>query len=169
MCIRTRDVLIAVCCLVIVLTAIPLFVVRFIDPWSEICCTHQEINIRTGQARYSRYIWYVKVFESVEDTAVSAALGDEPDVPELGPWHRANTFSPFVNHSPHYIYHAALHQARVLGQIFEVFKPSEEEKAAMARGLLKNWQEAQSDSDAGEYLQQLWERLEAGRKPEPSG
>jgi hypothetical protein len=53
------------------------FVVPYLDPGSKMNCRVEEINIRTGQARYTRYLWHVRISQRVEDTPLSLALGGE--------------------------------------------------------------------------------------------
>lgn len=36
-------------------------VVPLLVPWTSINCVHEEISVRTGQARYTRYLWFVAV------------------------------------------------------------------------------------------------------------
>jgi len=54
-------------CLILPPVVVPVFV-----PWSEINCRHDDINIKTGQGRYSRYIWFVKVSEKVIETQLES-------------------------------------------------------------------------------------------------
>jgi hypothetical protein len=132
--------------------AVPVFI-----PWSDINSLHQDINIKTGQARYRRSVWFVTVSETIEETPISAALGGEPvDVGDIEGWHRVNTLSPgVVRHSPHYKFHSALHQAQDLNLIFEMLQPSAEQRREIAKTLLALWQMSGCDSGADEYLKEL--------------
>ncbi len=139
------------------------FVVPVFAPWSAINCSHQDINIKTGQARFSRYIWYICVHEEVVDTPLSIALqGKEVNVADIEPWHRANTFFPGVHHSPHYCFHAALNQAKYAGDIFELTNATPDRKREIAETILKLWQQNGSYFEAGKYLsgleKGLWEK-----------
>lgn len=97
---------------VAVLLLAPLVVPIFV-PWSGINCQHQDINIKTGQASYSRSLWFVMISERIKDTPLSRALqGETVDVANINAWHRVNTFSPGIRHLPHYKFHSALYQAR---------------------------------------------------------
>ncbi len=152
-----------------VLTAVivlpPLIVPICFNPWSEINCQHQEINIQTGQARYTYYLWYVPVSERTEDTPLSLALQGKtvqlasdkltnPDT-ETEPWHSANTFSFAVGHSPHHRYHAALWQSHVFGVIADEYDLTPAEQQAIAKDILIRWQESGGDSGADAIIDEL--------------
>jgi hypothetical protein len=135
----------------------PLVVPIFI-PWSGINCRHQDINIKTGQARYSRSLWFVKVSERVEDTPLSVALqGETVDVADIKAWHRVNTFSPGVRHSPHYIFHSALHQAHQMNLFESLHELTPERKEGIAKSILTAWQQSGRDSGADELINKLME------------
>jgi len=92
-------------------------VVAIIFPWTGINCKHQDINIKTGQIRYTRSLWFMTISERVEETILSKAMeGHIVDVADIKPWHRVNTFSPYLNNSPHYIFHSALSQINQIKQ-----------------------------------------------------
>ena len=106
-------------------------------------CRHEEINIKTGQARLSRHLWFVKVAEHVNNTPLSLALNGETDRQgRLGVGDRENTFSPGTHHSPHYRYHGALWQAHQMEMIAEMYGWSREQQRDAARAILTVWQES---------------------------
>lgn len=120
---------------------LPPLIVPVFFPWSPINCWHEEINIKTGQARHTRSLWFVTVSARVEDTPLSEALrGEIVDVSDIEPWHRVNTFSPGVHHSPHYRYHAALHQAKQLDAAFQMLDVGPEDRQSIAKEVLRLWQ-----------------------------
>ena len=136
------------------LVALPPLMVPVFIPWSEINCEHQEINVRTGQARCSRSLWFVKVSERVEDTALSHALnGETVDVAEIEPWHRVNTFSPGQRNSPHYRYHGAFSQANMFEMLQQMHGLNKADAAGLAREALIQWQTSGNDFAAGKLLQ----------------
>lgn len=133
-------------------------VVPIFMPWSPINCEHQYINIKTGQARYTRCLWFVTVSEKIKDTPLSLAMqGDTVDVADIKAWHRVNTFSPGVRHSPHYIFHSALHQARQMEMLVSLKKMTPERKKEIATGILTAWQQSGRDSGADELIYELME------------
>lgn len=135
----------------------PLIVPVFV-PWSAINCQHQDINIKTGQARYSRCLWFVKISEETKDTPLSAALqGELVDVADIKPWHRVNTFSPGVHYSPHYVFHGALYQANQMNMICTLHDLAPERKREIAKTILALWQNTGRDSGAEEYIHRLIE------------
>ena len=93
---------------VLVVVLLP-FVILFFNPWSEVLCLHQDINIETGQSRSTYYVYYIKISENISETSLSDLIdGEVKYINNIEPWHRVNTFSPLVSHSPHYRYHGAL-------------------------------------------------------------
>ena len=159
-----RWVFIAIGVLAAVLVLAPI-VVPFFRPWSEINCRNEEINIKTGQARYSRSLWFVRISEQIKDTPLSLALHDETvDVKGIPAWHRVNTFSPGpgAGHSPHYIFHAALWQANQMEMIASMRALTPEQKRDAARAIMTAWQKSGSYGGAGEVLENLWK--EGGSK-----
>ena len=140
-----------------ILIAGPWVVPRLV-PWSAIHCRDQEINIKTGQARYSRYLWYIKVSERAEDTILSKVLGGESvDVADIVPWHMVNRFSPGLHHSPHYRFHGALSQTRQIELLFQLLEPDVQRKKQIVQNLLTLWQTHGSDYEASRYLATLSE------------
>ena len=138
----------------------PLIVPVFV-PWSGINCRHQEINIKTGQVRHSRFLWFVKMSERVKDTQLSLTLqGEVVDVDSIAAWHRVNTFSPGLRHSPHYIFHSAFGQAASLEVIFEMHNATERQRKDAVKGLLSQWQESGNDHAAEDYIHELDKQLE---------
>jgi hypothetical protein len=160
---KKRWVTIAIGVLAAVLLLSPI-VVPFFLPWSEINCRHEEINIKTGQARYSHVLWFVKVSEQIKDTPLSLALqGETVDVADVQAWQRVNTFSPGVRHSPHYIFHGALYQAHEMEMIGSMLGFTAERKREVARAILTAWQKSGSYQGANEYIQGLMEEPKRGR------
>jgi hypothetical protein len=138
-----------------------LFLVPIFIPLSGINCQHQDINIKTGQARYSRCVWFMKISERMEETPLSRALnGEKVDVAEVKDWHRVNTFSPGVHHSPHYRFHGALAQVRKFEMLQEMYKLDPTNSAGIAKQLLVEWQTTGSDYAAGRFLNDKMIELE---------
>ena len=126
------------------------WIVPFFVPWSGVNCRRSEINIKTGQARYSRSLWFVTISQRLTDTRLSLALqGETVDVADIEAWHRVSTTSPGVSHSPHYRFHGALHQSHML----ELFPPQQQPE--IAKATLTAWQASGDDSQAGSMLQEL--------------
>ena len=135
----------------------PLVVPIFI-PWSGINCQHQDINIKTGQARYSRRLWFVNVSARIDDTFLSRARqGDTVDVADIKAWHRVNTFSPGLRNSPHYIFHSALHQAHQMELLASLHELTPEHKKEIAKSILTVWQQSGRDDGADELISKLME------------
>ena len=120
--------------------------------WSPINCWHEDVDIRTGKTRYSRYILYRNTKTEIKDSALSSALfpqernGIEPD------WRRVNTFSPGIHHSPHYVFHGALNQIRMMETVFEMHNFTPGQKRKLAQDILTLWQHEDGDYLVGQYL-----------------
>lgn len=126
--------------------------------WPELCCRYEDINIKTGQARSSRYVGFVKISEEIRDTPISVALeGKVIDVADIEPWNRVYTFSPAV-HSPHHSFHGALNQARQIELIGELNELGPEEKRAIAGNVLKLWQTEGQYRPVNDYLRTVVEK-----------
>ena len=134
------------------------WVIPAVTPWSAINCRDQEINIKTGQARYSRYLWYVKISERVEATILSQVLrGKAVNPADIAPWHMVNRFSPGLHHSPHYSFHGALAQMREIELLFEILAPDAQRKKQTVTDLLTLWQTHGDYFEARRYLATLSE------------
>ena len=132
-------------------------VVPLISPWSRLNCWYEDINIQSGQARRSSYLWFLKVSEAIEDTLLSRALDGEhvEVVSDIEPWQRVNTFSYAAHHSPHYRFHGAFVQIVQLDGVFKMLHATAERKREIAKKLLTLWQSSGGDSGADEYIRQL--------------
>jgi hypothetical protein len=155
---KTVQLMLAVALAVIVL---PPLVVPVFVPWSAINCEEQEINIQTGQARYSRRLWFVRIPERVEETALSRVLdGETVKVEDAEAWHLVNTFSPGDRHSPHYSFHGALFQAGEFGTLQQVYGLDKADAAKLAREVLARWQTSGSDFAGGSLLEEKMVELQ---------
>ncbi len=140
--------------IVAILFLAPIILPRF-EPWTwtELNCVHAEINIKTGKARYSSYLWYMKISERIEETPLSLTLqGETIDIKEIQSWRLFHSSSPGINHSPHYLFGAALSQAKELDIIVENLSLSPERKKEIARKILTLWQESEDYGSASDYL-----------------
>jgi hypothetical protein len=134
------------------------FIVPLFVPWSGINCEHQDINIKTGQARYSHSLWFIKISERIEDTPLSMALqGETVDVADIQPWQRVNTFSLGIRHSPHYRFHSALPQAKQFEMIEALTDLTPERKSEIAKEILTAWQQTGMATGADEYILSVME------------
>jgi hypothetical protein len=123
--------------------------------WPKLCCRYADINIKTGQVRYVRYLGLVKLSDEVADTAISLALeGRTIDVVEIEPWHPVYRLSPGVR-SPCYRYVSALGQARQIELIDELIELSPERRRRIAEQVLKLWQTEGDCSSVSAYLQTI--------------
>jgi len=139
----------------IVGVVIPLFVVPLFLPWSPINCRYEEVDITTGRLRFSRYLFYCKVSERIEETALSKMLPEDIVSESTPQWRKVNTFSVGCNYSPHHQFHSAIVQIRFLSGIWEMSQQyglTDSTKRAMALHVLALWQHDGSDRLAAEYI-----------------
>ena len=121
----------------------PIVIFQIYDPWSKVCCKVYEINIKTGQMRISRYLYFRVLWHEVRDTPLSIALGGESiEVVAIEPWHEISVFSPSSPHSsPLCLFHNA---GLLISQFDSACKRqhlTKEEKRRIAEGILTRWQE----------------------------
>jgi hypothetical protein len=144
---------------VVALVVLPPLFVPLISPWSEINCKHEYINLKTGHGRRERRLWYVLISEQVFDTSLSrASKGGPDDLPSVNQWRIVNTFSPWQGNSPHYRFHAALHQTRRLEEIWGLLNEvTPEKKREHANEVLNLWRTTERTGTAEDYLDSLLE------------
>jgi hypothetical protein len=84
-----------------------------------------------------------------------ALQGETVDVADIPAWHRVNTFSPGVGHSPHYVFHSALFQAHQMETIGSTLRLTPERKREVAKAILTAWQKSARDYGANDYIRKL--------------
>ena len=131
-------------------------------PWSGVNCWQDDIDLTSGRTRHTRYLLWVPVTRSVQDSALTRALSPE-DRANLGEdWHPVVTLSPGLHHSTHSRFHGAIHQIRRLESCREFGKMTPQARRETARHVLRLWHQAGSYFPADAYVQRVWERaLEA--------
>lgn len=134
-----------------------LFLVPAFFPWTPVNCEHQEIDLLTGRARFIQMRFFVPISTRYEHTPISEALGISNIDSPTGDWKRVNTFSPGVQHSPHYRHHGALSQANNLGLMWQVTEFADEARRESASTVMRLWRDSGGDSGAREFLYRLGE------------
>ncbi|MEP4079033.1 hypothetical protein [Haloferula sp.] len=151
---------------VAILLSLP-FIVPLFSPWSHINCREFELDLASGQQRMTRYLYWIPVRSEIDDTPASLALG-ESTVAGAGPsWVRTSTFGPFTRHSPHYRYHSAYYQIRMLDLVWEEFGFGADGRRATAAELLRRLRIDGSDSPGSDYLNELRKSGEQGSGGDP--
>lgn len=124
-------------------------------------CETQEINIKTGQARHRRYLFFVRIRDTTKDTVLSRAITEPVSVAEIKDWHTVNQFAPPWDHiSPHYRFHGALSQVRTVEILQKSFDLNQSNVASIARQLLIEWQTNGSYFAASRFLNDTMMELE---------
>ena len=154
-----RPIALAVATLAVVAalaTMTPLF--DFWFRWSPINCRYEEVDIATGRLRFTRYCLYRKVSEEIRPSALSACLPEEVIASATPQWHRVNTFSPGLNHSPHHAFHGAIFQIQELERIWndrEFYGFPDELRRQSAQHVLALWRFSLDDGLACKYIRAL--------------
>lgn len=124
-------------------------------PWSPINCWHYDVDIHSGRIRYTRYFAFVPISQRIDESALSRALQPEDLRASHPDWRRALTFSPGVRHSPHYLFHSAIHQIWELEMAWRVGEFTPAARRSSAKRVLELWQEGQSANAAKPYLRAI--------------
>ena len=132
-------------------------------PWSGINCTTQEVDIYSGRIQHSRLLLFVPIERSVEDSALTKALLPEDTASLAAEWHHALTFSPGLRHSPHYIFHSAIHQIHELESAWQMAEFTPAARSATAKRVLQLWQQSGSDDGPRDYLRAVMELILSDR------
>lgn len=122
--------------------------------WSPLNCTCEDIDINSGRIRYRRYLAGLCVYTSVKETRLSRILSESTDVGSAD-WHVANTFSPLVHHSPHHMYHGAIHQVHQIETIWDLYSFTPAAKQQMARDVVSLWHSDEGYHPVNYYLNEL--------------
>ena len=124
-------------------------------PWSPVNGWHYDMDIASGRIRYTRYLFWVPWRQVIEDSALTKALRPEDLADVQADWHRVQTFSPGVSHSPHYHFHSATAQIRELEIAWTLAEFTPAARRTSAKRVLQLWQLAGRDNGARDYLRTL--------------
>jgi hypothetical protein len=122
--------------------------------WSPLNRWHEKVDLNTGRIRRQWELLGIYVSDTIEESAISRILATEiADKPAN--WRIVNTFSPLVNYSPHYSYHAAIWQIQELELDWKVVPFTEEAKKQAARDILMLWQLGKGYNPVNKYMQEI--------------
>jgi hypothetical protein len=127
-------------------------------------CSEAEIDIAGGRIRHTRYLLWVPISQVVVDSALTKALPPDDKVGLPADWHPVVTLSPGLRHSPHYRFHGAFSDIRILEFSWECGTMTPEARRASAQQVLRLWQEDGSDLRARRYIQLIWERVQVAEQ-----
>lgn len=144
------------------------FIVPLFSPWSRINCREFELDLVSGRERVTRYLYGVPVHRELRGTAASDALGAAVSDHDEAEWVRTNTFGPFTRHSPHYVYHSASHQVKMLELVWDEFGYDADGRRETAQELLSRFRSTGSDSAGDDYIQELTKIGEQGAGGQPA-
>ena len=155
---RALLVLVVVPSILLVLSLFGLF------PWSGLNCWQNDVDIMSGRIRQTRYLLWIPVQRSVWDSALTRAVQPAETMDLRPDWHAVVTLSPGLHHSPHYVFHGAIHQIRELELCWEYGKMTPAAREETARNLLRLWHQNLSYMRATDYLQAIQERALDAKK-----
>lgn len=111
-----------------------------------------EVDIHSGRIRRTSHILFIRVRHAVEESPLSAVLASADQAGREPDWKTVNTFEGTRRVSPHYLYHSAISQMRRLEQLWAMVPFTPEANAEVAMNVLRLWQTAGHDGDAGQYI-----------------
>ncbi len=125
-------------------------------PGSRVWCRCVEVDVATGRLRQSSCFFGFTTDERVLDSFVTRVLGPERVAAATPQWQTVSVFAPGRDYSPHYVYHSASGQIKMLESICREECP-EDARLRAVEGLLECWREG-SDGMANVYLYALMEK-----------
>jgi hypothetical protein len=144
-------------CILLLLAAFPLSEAGLF-PWSGLNCWTSEIDVYSGQRRYTRYLYWIPTQTSIYDTAITKELTPENLKGLPTKWYLVNTGSPQIHHSPHYRYHGAWEQIRDLEDLWKRTGATKESRRFTAIQILRLWQTG-STNEVRLLLNKMYEKL----------
>jgi len=142
---------------ILVVCGMAIWISGILMPWSKVNCWEELVDITTGRVRTQRFFLYMKVRETIVDSELTKVLEPADLAGKTPKWHRMNTFSPGVRHSPHYTFHGAFGQMRQLHICWDIAKFTPSARRESAKRLLQAWQTGGHDHAADGYLRALGE------------
>jgi len=141
----------------LLITVVLIVAALLLPPWSDQYARYDEINIKTGQARITLYSNFgKKTSETIEETVLSRLIHGEVDATPVEAWHAVNSFSRRRRCSPHYQFHGALSQVKMVEYLFESVDWDEARRREVAEHVLTLWQQDNCYHGVDDYLQELW-------------
>jgi len=141
-----------------------------IAPWTPLNCRYEDVDIRSGRIRHTRYLLFCRISDRIVSTVLSEALLPTDFDAASPDWRRVNTLSPGVPHSPTHTFGGAISQMDIIATMWKVveFTPAARRESALR--LLTSWQRGEGARDARPYVNALLE-LTGGTaaQPEPIG
>ncbi len=155
---KSRRILRVLCWSTVLLMAVVTFTsgsYSILSPWSEINCEHQDIDLDTGRARFTRMLLWLPVRKEIRPTPISQALEITDLASPRGDWRRVNTFTPGSGISPHYHFHGALSDVHRLQAVWTIYQFSSDAQKESAATVLRLWKKSDRVSGASDYLTAL--------------
>jgi len=119
--------------------------------WRAVRWRRESIDIKAGRQRYERYIWCIRVADSVEETEISKVYRELIGEPPPPDWRTVNTFYGRRSISPHHRYHGAFGSAEWLTMSFGGTQFTDAARRSAVTELLRLLQTSGDYSAAHEY------------------
>jgi hypothetical protein len=139
--------------------------VYYFSGWSRVNCWTREIDINSGQTRYTRYWFWMVTKQEISPTWMSELLS-EADENSTANWNLVVTLSPGTHHSPHYLFHGAIGELDTAQKVFEIYDIPRERRFLLAKAVRDSWNRTGRYGEAGELISQLFEEALGGKYPE---
>jgi len=127
----------------------------------------EDVDIKSGRIRYTRYFLNYKISEKIEDSILTETIGQftedvQPD------WQRVNRFDGIIDSiSPHYKYHGAIGQIHSVDKIWQLYPFSDEVKKHLAQTILDKWQSDGYYFGVNRYLMNVSSMADQKTKSDP--
>jgi hypothetical protein len=135
-----------------------------LSPWPLVNCRTTDVDVHTGRIRYARYLLWIRVHQSVEDSALTRALAADELAGTTPEWRRVFILSPGSHNSPTAAFQGAIGQIRELDSTWATANFTPAARRASARRVLLLWETTGTYHGARKYLTALVEAAYRGGK-----
>jgi hypothetical protein len=142
-------------CGLIALCGVALFILPSLG-FAHLNAELQEIDINSGKARFTRFVFYMRVSQVEKETVVSRLISGPTQA--RTEWHSVNLFTAGSRISPHYCFHGALSQLNRLELALQNSNMTEEDMQLYARRIVKAWKAEGDYFAAGAVIEEAEDR-----------
>ncbi|MBN1818616.1 MAG: hypothetical protein JW828_14735 [Sedimentisphaerales bacterium] len=132
----------------------------YVFPGSRIFVGYEDVDIATGRIRSTQYLFWIRIWQSTRDSALTEVLPEEMVQGKEPQWRRVIIRCRGTN--IHYVFHGAIAQINELKMIWSRILLTEEARVKTAQDVLTAWRQFENDSGAGVYIEKLFELLPDG-------
>ena len=114
----------------------------------------EEVDISTARIRYTHYLFYIPIYNCIEETAPFLALPSNFRE-KSADWKPVNLFVGLDKVSPHYRFHGAVNQLEQITLAWQLSNFSPEQKQQQIITLLSLWQNGNDYHSASSFVQEI--------------